>query len=60
LHDEHFVILSNAATDPEDLPEPDYVGTSVLLEVNATLRAESVRERLTAIPGLVLLRSRET
>lgn len=59
LRDEHLVILSNEAEDPDDLPDPDFADKRVLLEVNATLRPAPLRERLAAISGLLLLRSRE-
>ena len=59
LRNEHFVILANdQADDPEELPEPDFADHRVLLEVNGTLRADSLRERLGAIPELALLRTR--
>lgn len=59
LHDEHFVILANDKTDdPDEMPEPEFADTLVLLEVNATLRPEALRERLGAIPNLTLLRTK--
>jgi len=59
LHEEHFVVLSNVAADPDDLPEPGLPDMRVLMEMNATSRPQVIREMLRSIPGLVLLRSRE-
>ena len=53
------MILSNDGDDDADeLAEPDFADKPVLLEVNATLRPDSLRELLASLPQLSLLRSK--
>jgi hypothetical protein len=59
LRGEHFVVLANGPEEgPDELAEPDFSDKPVLLEVNATGRAGSLRELLATIPELTLLRSK--
>ncbi len=59
LREEHIVILGNDRQDEDELPEPDFADTPVLLEVNATRRPDDLRRLLAQVPELSLLRSKE-
>lgn len=58
LRNEHFVLQQNRVDDdPDDeYAEPAFSDYSVLLQVNATLRADELRAQLAAIAGLDFLR----
>ena len=59
LRGEHLVVLANGPEDePDEMAEPDFPDKRVLLEVNGTERAEPLREVLSKIPELMLLRSK--
>jgi hypothetical protein len=54
---EHFRILDNVRSDPEERPYTELPDAPVLLEVNATGRPERIRGLLATVPELTLLRS---
>lgn len=58
LRGENFVLQANGPEeDPDELPEPEFAEQSVILEVNASERPEALRKVLSAVPGLILLRT---
>ncbi len=54
-----FRILTNVHEDPEELPYMEFADVPVLLEVNEPESPDELRDLLTSVPGLVLLRRRE-
>jgi hypothetical protein len=58
LRGEHFVVQRNHVDDgdEEEVAEPEFANYPTLLQVNATLRGDELKARLSSIDGLDFLR----